>query len=92
MGIWLQRALRAGRRPPGEIMRRLVQEAVAWPDRYRAPPADKLTGAAFARLFGAADIDIDKASAGDPLRIDGSRAGHGFDDIFNGLANRTDAL
>jgi len=57
MGIWLQRALRAGRRPPGEIMRRLVQEAVAWPDRYRAPPADKLTGAAFARLFGAADID-----------------------------------
>ncbi|MBT6292876.1 MAG: alginate lyase family protein [Rhodospirillaceae bacterium] len=57
MGIWLQRALRAVHRPSGEIMRRLVQEAVAWPDRYRAPPAAKLTGAVFARLFGAPDID-----------------------------------
>lgn len=57
MGIWLQRALRAVHRPPGEIMRRLVQEARAWPDRFRGPPAAMLTGTEFARLFGAPDID-----------------------------------
>lgn len=55
-GIWLQRALRAAHRPPGEIMRRLRQEGRAWPDRYRAPPAACLAGAEFAGLFGAPDL------------------------------------
>jgi uncharacterized heparinase superfamily protein len=57
LGIWLQRARRAVRRPPGEILRRLLQEGRAWPDRYRAPPAARLTGTEFAGLFGASDVD-----------------------------------
>jgi uncharacterized heparinase superfamily protein len=57
LGIWLQRALRAVHRPPGEIIGRLLQEGRALPDRFRGPPASRLTGAEFARLFGAPDLD-----------------------------------
>ena len=57
MGIWLQRALRAKHRPPGEVWRRLVQEVGALPDRYRAPPGSILTGDELAQVFGASDID-----------------------------------